>query len=469
MSKTKTILFVFVALLLVGNAFSQMRRPRPSMAGAPGTATQEEGQRGTPGVTAPFIPFNEKEKIKYEDAVERAKKNDSEGFYWLSYYFFNGDGVEKDLQSGLKFLLNATDLKNARACYLTGQLLEMHRLCDEKGDGIAFNALLPRNEVRDVEERIFRAGIIHTKIPLKMPEAIVPDFHRTGKRYCYTNDVATGYVIGLYSTAVKGGLTYATNDIARLNLTIAKCRERIAYNEKARANGTAALDLLVDTNEKKVTTTQERPIIPWKQRIAEIGKERQALEKSNQERKFWSSWPNRLDTDALNRLVSEVEEKFNCILSPYSTTTWFRTSGKSLVIDNYQIGTFQKVDTEGCIVAYGAYNIRHGGYNNRTDLEELRYFETEKNKQLDLLREKWAKDRGMTLKEAIQKHNDWNASRPTSMGLPRRPEGLIRPGLSSPECEQEKKEREQAAEERKAQLEKLGQIQEELRRQREEK
>ena len=98
MSKTKTILFVFVALLLADNAFPQQSgggrpggysRRNTRLAGA---AAQQKEQSVIPEVTIPFIPFDEKEKIKYEDAVERAKTNDSEAFYWLAYYFLRGEG-----------------------------------------------------------------------------------------------------------------------------------------------------------------------------------------------------------------------------------------------------------------------------------------------------------------------------------------------------------------------------------------
>lgn len=450
MTKMKTVLGFFVVLLLAGNAYSQMMRRAKGLQ-APSTAAKEEGQCGIPGVTAPFVPFYEKDKIKYEDAVERAKKKDAEAFYWLAYYFLNGDGVEKDLKAGEKFLLKATELKSANACYLTGQCFEMYRLCNEKGDTGLLNELLPSNEARKISDKHFRAGIICTKLSLKMPEAIVPDFHRAWKCYCYTNHAATEYVIDLYLTAVKGGLTYATNDIARLKKSIVKCHERVVASGIARGKGVAALKLLASTNDKA------KDIPPWKKRLEE---RRQQNDKIKRELEYWSSWPNKIDDEALRQLVSEVETKFNCVFIPYSTNTWFCKNGKALVINTLG-ATFQKIDAEGRIVAYGLNK-------NRTNLEEFKWYEEEKEKRLESLRAKWANEHGMTLKEAIQKHNDWNASRPTSMGLPRHPEGLIRPGLSRPECEQEKKEREQAAEERKAQLEQLMQIQEELRRQREE-
>ena len=138
---------------------------------------------------------------------------------------------------------------------------------------------------------------------------------------------------------------------------------------------------------------------------------------------------------------------------------------------------------------------------NRTDLEELKWYEEEKERRLVPLRSKWAKERGMSLEEAMQKYKVWQEQ--SKMSLPPQPSRLLnlnnRSGLNAPspnsrrlsgleitrarreaqlakekrEAEEkpqrEKRERERAAEDRKAQLEQLMQIQEELRRQREEK
>ncbi len=494
MSKTKTILFVFVALLLVGNAFSQMRRPRPSMAGAPGTAAQEEEQSGIPGITAPFIPFDEKGKIKYEDAVERAKTNDSEAFYWLAYYFLKGEGIKKNSEAAGKFLQKAVDACNAKACYLAGLYHENHNICDDKWKTAYWGSdILSWSEKSELRDILNKAGITNglectLPIPVKIKRDIVP---RLGKRYCsFTNETATGYVIGLYSMAIKGGLTYATNDIARMQRTIAKCRERITAETEAKAKGATALELLA--NE------------------AEAAKQKEDEEHRRQyerEREYWATWPNAIDVDA--QLISEVENKFNCVFRPHNTfdiihsrgklesltNTWFRANGKSLII-NLDHGAFQKIDSEGRIVAWGFSR------NRTTDLEEFKWYEEEKEKRLKLLRDKWAKERGMSLEEVMQKHKEWTESAYL------RPQPLRRPGFLSSNSEQrmsglemararhlerlkqqqaeeeqkrqakdearkdreqELRERQQAAEERKAQLEQLMQIQEELRRQRERK
>ena len=272
----KTVLVVFTALVLAGNAYSQLRPkglPRRSTAEAPSTAAKEEGQCGIPGVTAPFVPFDEKDKIKYEDAVERAKKNDPEAFYWLAYYFLNGDGVEKNVESAGKFLQKAVASRNANACYLTGLYHYGYSLKNEHGHILYYDGshrgnnterLISQKEQDNIygvlkDARMF-GGISSLQIPDQEignqqvhhnPPTNTPDIRRRGKskmNCCFTNDIATGYVIGLFQTAAEGGLTYATNDIARLKFTIAKCRERIIFEEKARAKGAVALNLLADMN-----------------------------------------------------------------------------------------------------------------------------------------------------------------------------------------------------------------------------
>ncbi len=516
MAKMKTVLGFFVVLLLAGNAFSQLRPGlrRPNGLARPlgaASAAQEEVQSGTPGVTAPFVPFDEKDKIKYEDAVERAKKNDSEAFYWLAYYFINGEGVEKNREAAGKFLQKAVDACNAKACYLAGVYHENHNICDNKWNTAYWGSdILSWSEKSELRDTLNKAGITNghectLPIPVKIKRDIVPGL---GKRYCsYTNEVATGYVIGLYSIAIKGGLTYATNDIARMQRTIAKCRERIAAETEAKAKGADALSLLVDEDTKKTEAAKQK----------EDEERRRQYEK---EREYWATWPNAIDDDT--QLISEVEKKFNCVFRPHAhgtrplftshgelvssnntwlTNTWFRENGKSLIV-NLGNGTFQKIDSEGRIVAWGVL------HNRTTDLKEFKWYEEEKEKRIKLLRTKWAQERGMPLEEAIQKHKKWTESNPRP-GLLRpglqRPGGLFRPGLSRPGLnqeptgleiararreerlkaeaeqqrqaaeqakkmrEQERKERELAAEERRAQLAQLMKIKEELRRQREQK
>ena len=75
--KAKAVLIAALFAVCFGGAFAQQRagrsllRPRQQRQDV---ANQDErclSEQGVPGVTAPLIPFDEKYKIKYEDAVER--------------------------------------------------------------------------------------------------------------------------------------------------------------------------------------------------------------------------------------------------------------------------------------------------------------------------------------------------------------------------------------------------------------
>lgn len=528
MTKTKTVLVAFAALALAGNAYSQLRPkglPRRSTAEAPSSAAKEEGQSGTPGVTAPFIPFERKDKIKYEEAVERAKTNDAEAFYWLAYYFLKGEGVEINREAAGTFLQKAVDARHAKACYLAGLYHEFYSLVDEHNRSVSsFNGLLPQNEFLEIQSTLQIAGIYYGSALLQMPkreelnhfQTHHPRLFRrpnTNMNCCYTNEVATGFVIGLYSTAVKGGLSYAITDIDRLERTIAKCRERIGTREQARIKSAAALDLLVDANAKK----------------SEFAKQKEG-EKRRRESEYWATWPTTLSDEEMTRLDSDFEKRFNCVFleKQYSrplrinekrsdskhsrTNTWVQGCGKSLIVfhgANYEF--FQKIDTNGLIVAWGLSK-------NRTDLEELKWYEEEKEKRLVPLRSKWAKERGMSLEDAMQKYKTWHEQ--NRLIIPPQPNRLLnRPihNVPSPkyrtdklsevemararrqvrlatevreaekkhqeaidqmrkereELEREREERERelkrAAEERKAQMDQLLQLRDELRRQREER
>ena len=531
MTKMKTVLVVFAALVLADNAYSQLRRPviplsrpvRRGMAKAPSATSKEEGQHGIPGVTAPFVPFGEKDKIKYEEAVERAKKNDSEGFYWLTYYFLNGDGVVKNSDAAGKFLQKAVDLGNAKACYLLGLYHNECSLTHEHGGNSPTKRLRPLSANNVLTNNVLIGAGINGRIaslqipkqktddPQKGNHGLLPNrlrslsnrpqmSNRPKRECCFTNEVMTGYVIGLFSSAAKGGLVYATNDIARLKHTIDSCRKRIVEEaakqkaeaalqkaeaeewEKMQAKSAAALDLLGDPCEEE--------------------KRRKQQEKYEQEREYWASWPKTLTDDELASLDSDLEQKFNCVFfkSPDAahgrTNTWVQGCNKSLVVEFEDY--FQKIGTSGQIVAWGLLE-------NRFDLEEYRWYDAEKRKRLEAKRGIWAKDRGMSLEEAMQKYKVWQEQ--SKMSLPPQPSRLLnlnnRPGLNAPSpnnrqlsgleiarmrrkerleeqqrpaAEQAKKERvqeaearKQATEERKAQLDQLMQIQEELRRQREEK
>lgn len=517
--KIKTVLIVALMVVCCGNAFAQQPTGRTGFRRLQRQRGQEDSNRnkqrsvkqGVPGVTAPLIPFDEKDKIKYEDAVERAKKNDAEAFYWLAYYFAKGEEVVKDRKTAGKFLQKAADLGHLRAKYLIARFHEDFTLQNEKGPlkgPLIWHTNIDCAKKIDEVYPAFNGDFFH--MPTMPSELNRSDW---GKWYCCTNEVVYQYVMNLYSDVVKGGLPYATNDIARLQRLVDECRERIAIKEKAKNKGTAALDLLVDASAKE----------------AEDAKQKEDEERKT-EREYWATWPRTLGDEEMALLDVDFEKKFNCVfLEPNSmpmprrlglmrpgvrsvsgnsrTNTWVMGRGKSLIaFHGANNEFFQKVDPNGLIVAWGLTK-------NRTDLEELKWYEEEKEKRLVPLRSKWAKERGMSLEEAMQKYKAWQEQ--SRMSPPPQPNRLLRlnnrPGLNVPppnnrplsgleiarmrrerqladeeqqrqaaelakkEREQEAEarkqaaERKQLAEERKAQLDQLMQIQEELRRQREEK
>lgn len=524
MTKTKTVLAAFAALALAGNAYSQLRPkglPRRSTAEAPSSAVKEEGQSGIPGVTAPFVPFDEKDKIKYEDAVERAKKNDPEAFYWLTYYFLNGDGVVQNWNAAGKFLQKAVDLGNAKACYLLGLYHNEYSLTHEHSGNSSTKGPIPVEANDILIEAGINGRIASLQIPkpktndpqkgnhVQIPNRLLNLNNRHNRGCCFTNEVMTGYVIGLFTSAAKGGLVYATNDIVRLKRTIDCCRKCIVSEVKAQkalvesqkkiqAKSAAALDLLDETREEE--------------------KKRKQGERYDQWSAYWSSWPTTLSSEERTRLLCETERKYNVIISgdgtfDGTTNTWHRGEGKSLIIITDDL--YRKIDQDGLMVACGSLH-------HFTELDEIKWYDAEVKKRLASLQKGWAEEHGMTLEESIRKHKEWASSRPTGprlLNLNNRPgfNSLRRPGLArSPRPasgpglvqsqrptgleiararrqgridrqnaeaeqrrqaaeqakkmrEQERKERELAAEERRAQLEQLMQIQEELRRQREER
>ena len=227
------------------------------------------------------------------------------------------------------------------------------------------------------------------------------------------------------------------------------------------------------------------------------------------ERNYWSSWPRTLSAEEMALLNVDFENKFNCFfLKPNlrrpglmrpgvgstsansRTNTWVQGCGKSLIVfHGANNDFFQKIDPNGLIVACGLSE-------NQTDLKELKWYEEEKEKRLVPLRSKWAKERGMSLEEAMQKYKAWqeknrNSSVPpqlnrllNSPNRPRHnastPNNRPRSGqeiararrtarLEAERKEAERHEREASAEERKAQRQLLMQLGEEVQRRREER
>lgn len=371
--KIKLIFVVLVCAIFAGEALSQ--------------SAAREG--GVPGVTAPFIPFPEKDKIKYEDAVERAKKDDPEAYYWLSYYFVVGEGVTQDSKAASEFLQKAADLGSAKADYLIALHHEWFSLKDENGKSLG--GIGNRNVCPELAGVSWVAlGGFFSKFDEKIfrkPE--VPKSATYSQWFCCTNDVVVQFVIDLYSTAVNGGLPYATNNIDRLRLRATQCRERIAVANAAQTNSKAALNLLGNVDSKN-SEEKER--------------ERQEEERKQQQ-EYWSTWPKSLG-EGHKKLVYDAEKKFNCVIdnSGGFTNVWTHGGGKSLIVGitgNWRRDRYCKIDSDGKIVAWTSRD---------EDLEELKWFNEERERRLDELRAKWAEERGMSLEEAKSKYDEWMKS-----------------------------------------------------------
>ena len=302
--KTKAVLIAALFAVCCGSAFSQqsagrsLRRPRQQRQDV---ANQDErclSEQGVSGVTAPLIPFEEKDKIKYEDAVERAKNNDAEAFYWLAYYFAKGENVTQDRGASGKFLQRAADVGSAKANYLIALHHEWFTLKGADGTflgnnygssdelkGLSYYALIGLRPLIDMDS-------------FRKPEA--PKGVSAAQWYCCTNEIVSQFVVDLYSAAVNGGLVYATNDIARLKQTIAKCRERIALENAAQVNSEAALKLLREGDSKK-SGARER-----EQQEEERKQEREECER---QREYWSTWPGRLEGAAQEASAAQGRAK----------------------------------------------------------------------------------------------------------------------------------------------------------------
>ena len=338
------------------------------------------------GITTPLIPFVHADRIEYADAIERAKKNDPEAFYWLAYYFLKGYGVRKDANAAARFLQKSADLGYAKACYLTGIYHEKYSLDD-----------VTRNNVADELSNVLREADIFL-LPLKIPES--PQNISDGD---YTNDVASAYVLGMYSAAVRGGLPYATNDIARLKRKIVKWRERAKWREHI-----ASEQELGESN-----------IDNGKKALALLG-----VDEHEEQHDVWSSWPATLDAEDVKTLFAEAEVKFNCVflLRDYfykkyithvnTTNTWTSSVGKPLIMIHND--WFYKVDGDGLVVACGM--IESAG-----QLPEFKWYLEERARRLGMLQVKWAKEHGMTLDEAVRGHKNWQSSRLRALPQQQRP------------------------------------------------
>ena len=435
--KSKAVLIVALIVVCFGNAFAQQS------AGQSLRRLQRQGQevadrdehcsavQGVPGVTAPLIPFEAKDKIKYEDAVERAKKNDPEAYYWLAYYFAKGEGVKEDRTVAGKFLQKAVDLGHVRSSYLMGVFYERFALTDENGACVKSYGMWGRPMM---------SGLLSDE-DIDELDNVLADCHFSLKRpasvgnldsMCYTNDVVAGYVRELYSTAARGGLSYATNCIARLNSTIVKCRERIAAKaaaeNAAKERASVALSLLADDDEKRRGEEESGEKLRQKQEE----KKRQQEERDHQ-REYWSTWPRDLSNEEYGNLLCDAEKKYDSVIlgleylvnstRASSTNTWNIGCGRNLIkADECFV---RKIDKDGRVVWLG-------GSERANDVEEIRWYNEERSRLLEAKRVKWAEEHGMTVEEASRKYDEWSRRPRSLLGLSRRPTAQLLPSGSKP-------------------------------------
>ena len=357
---------------------------------------QEEQLRGA-GVVKPFVPFNELEKMPYDECLNKAKENSAKAYYWLAFYFGEGKQVEKDGSSAYKFLAKSAEMKYPEACYTAAQLHELWSLQNEHGWNV-------RDE--KVKERF-----PDIEMSWNVPEL---------KNRCLTNTVATSFVLDFYREALKGGLTYATNDIARLETNIAACKGRISKAEAEartkRDKAQKALELLVDGDGVSEAAKAE-------DQDAEHAAAEEAEQQRRALREYWADWPRNVREGSSNYVaaVKAIEGRFNVALVDMNgTPKWKVGEGRSCIKYSASDGVyFEKYDADGRLVLVS---------NERSDFEELKAFDERREVLLKEEREVWAQTKGITYENAMSRSNEWQnvgfAGRRPLLGGLRRPGGL---------------------------------------------
>lgn len=375
-------------------------------------AVQAQGLQSK--ATQQFDPFPSTNKIEYARAVELAKKGDASAFYWLSYYFAKGEGVDQNPEAAWRFLAKANESGCSQVSYLLARFNEQEALGNEIIE--RYKSGCDKREVHELLE--------DSELQYFMSEY---DFGWKGfaasnfKRgiQCYKNKIAAEYVISLYERAVRGGLSLATNDIERVKRKLRKNDvvrqdEIIARDEKTRTAREALSILEGEDNAKKLQLAEERA------KIREAGE-------------LWCSWPDKLGGDATRKIAEQAAKKFNCTfygdfsygaLSDWGvsfTNSWKRGCGGSLIAEKqiWSGRAVEKFDSEGRLV----WICSMDGLTE--DAEELNWISAERKTALEACQLKWAKEHGMTFDEAKAKYAKWKEEH--SVGRPLG--GLRRPGM----------------------------------------
>lgn len=415
----------FVALLMIGAIVGSIQAqglPRPQR--SLGARLQRPGavSKSNNSVT------NENEKVQIEqrikngelpeplipieEALALAEKGEGKGYYQLAVRYAKGDGVVEDDETAAKFLKKAYDARYPRAVFAVALGIEntLRTYVDAE--------VCP--SCRELLGVTFRGQSLFEVFELK-PVSRLP---WSGISSGITNEVYVARVKDDYDMARKLGIAAAEKELARFESRIALARAQIKADlEKVS---------IQKKNDEKARRLIEPPSGGDTQRMIEdhtmSTDDDMTREREEKERELWKSWPENLTDERRDKIRKQTEEKFNCsFLGLFgSTNTWQYEKGRSLIALETAGGfggpssMIFKVDSSGRITRISTRQDR--------DFDELRFFDTERDKALECDRKKWAKEHGMTLDEAKSKYAKWKDERPVGrwpLGGLRRPGGVF--------------------------------------------
>lgn len=403
------------------------------------------------GVSSPFVLFNELGKMDYQTAVAKAKDNDPQAYYWLSYYFAKGEGVERDGDVAGRCLEKAASLGNPDANYAKGLLLE------KQSFGLPYDNYLG---YFTVDYSIYIAG------------------WRRGHQLDVNSDADVASVVELYNRAVSGGLTFATNDIARFKQKISVKRGEISKAESLKCATSEVLESLGLAERTTKHNAQKKAADEKAQKNAAEESARKAEEEKRQkveadkkaEQEFWATWPKEVSGFAGDILIACEKELGTVVEHKGSNCVWSSTCGKSYISRNHlshpwcnrDDGIWTKYDKDGKLVKVG----------QAKNFSEYVWMTNRAERMTVERRRSWAEEHNMSYEEAVKKYEVYLEKQPSlvrrmrgQQGTPTRAMGSLRERRAIREAElaAEKAEREK---EREAQRAQLLKIQEELNKQR---
>jgi len=364
-----------------------------------------------------IVLFDAQKAMPYADAAEKAKENNPEAYYWLSYYFSKGGEVNKDGKVAWKFLLKADELGCSEASRAVGRIHEMESLKKGRNRHCSFAVDWSTDDGRS---------------PLHSFDVDYRECKQL-ENGSWTNETATTYVESFYNKAIKGGIEDATNDLARLHKKIVDAKARIEKEKEDRRkaeekkkeekrvrdeNSAKALALLPPEKPKeevqpkggrsnllggRMGSLRERRALRAQQEAAEAN----LSPEEKAERELWSTWPEDISWDD-STIIKACSEKLNVVISGWDEHGkicyggidggWTRGCGKCL-LDGGDSGVeraanyWVKYDSSGTLVKAGSHE-NFEEYIWMTNRAACVTIENQKQ---------WAQEHGMSYDEAVLK------------------------------------------------------------------